>query len=139
MNPRILEATAIEGHKLKLIFDNGEQGSTTVLDYWILVCFRNCRIKITSRRQKPWMEPLFGLMDKIYVLIHYIWILQKILMWRDPIVEEVQRIREEYAARYNYDIKAICRAAREQQKTSGHKIVSLSPRAAIASQKTDAP
>ena len=26
MNPRILEATAIEGHKLKLFFDNGEQG-----------------------------------------------------------------------------------------------------------------
>ena len=26
MNPRILEATAIEGHKLKLLFDNGEQG-----------------------------------------------------------------------------------------------------------------
>ena len=27
MNPRVLEATAIEGHKLKLLFDNGEQGS----------------------------------------------------------------------------------------------------------------
>ena len=60
-------------------------------------------------------------------------------MWRNPIVEEVRRIREEYAAQYNYDIKAICRATREQQKMSGHKIVSLSPRATIASQKTDAP
>ena len=26
MNPRVLEATAIEGHKLKLLFDNGELG-----------------------------------------------------------------------------------------------------------------
>ena len=26
MNPRVLGATAIEGHKLKLLFDNGEQG-----------------------------------------------------------------------------------------------------------------
>ena len=26
MNPRVLEAMAIEGHKLKLLFDNGEQG-----------------------------------------------------------------------------------------------------------------
>ena len=42
-------------------------------------------------------------------------------MWRDPIIAEVRRIREEYAAQYNYDIKAICRAARERQKTSGHK------------------
>ena len=37
-------------------------------------------------------------------------------MWRDPIVEEVRRVREEYAARYHYDIKAICRAARESEK-----------------------
>ncbi len=60
-------------------------------------------------------------------------------MWRDPIVEEVRRVREEYAAQYNYDIKAICRAAREQQKMSGHKIVSLSSQSVKASQKTDAP
>ena len=26
MNPRVLEATAIEGHKLKLFFDNEERG-----------------------------------------------------------------------------------------------------------------
>ena len=26
MNPRVLETTAIEGHKLKLFFDNEEQG-----------------------------------------------------------------------------------------------------------------
>ena len=26
MNPRVLGATSIEGHKLKLLFDNGEQG-----------------------------------------------------------------------------------------------------------------
>ena len=26
MNPRVLEATTIKGHKLKLLFDNGEQG-----------------------------------------------------------------------------------------------------------------
>ncbi len=47
----------------------------TVLDYWISVYFKSYRIKVTLRRQKQWMEPLFGLMDKIYVLIHCIWIL----------------------------------------------------------------
>ena len=46
-------------------------------------------------------------------------------MWRDPIVAEIRRNRENYAARFNHDIKAICRAAREQQKTSGREIVSF--------------
>ena len=58
-------------------------------------------------------------------------------MWRDPIVAEVRRNREAYAARFNHDIKAICRAAREQQKKSGHKIVSLSPRPVTTAKKTD--
>ena len=37
-------------------------------------------------------------------------------MWRDTIVEEVRRNRQVYAERFRYDIKAICRAAREQKK-----------------------
>ncbi len=49
-------------------------------------------------------------------------------MWRDPIVEEVRRNREQYAAAFNHDIRAICRAAREKQKESGRKIVSRPPR-----------
>jgi hypothetical protein len=52
-------------------------------------------------------------------------------MWRDPIVEEVRRTREQYAARYNHDIAAICRAARERQKESGRKVVSRPPRPAV--------
>jgi hypothetical protein len=46
-------------------------------------------------------------------------------MWRDPIVEEVRRLREEYAARFNHDLKAICRDLREREKASGRKVVSL--------------
>ncbi len=34
-------------------------------------------------------------------------------MWRDPIVEEIRRNRQVYAARFQHDLKAICR---EQQK-----------------------
>ena len=45
-------------------------------------------------------------------------------MWRDPIVEEVRRRREQYAAAFNYDIQAICRAARERQKASGKNVLS---------------
>jgi hypothetical protein len=48
--------------------------------------------------------------------------------WRDPVVTEIRRIREEYAARYAYDIEAICRAAREKQAKSGRKVVTLRPK-----------
>ena len=49
-------------------------------------------------------------------------------MWRDPIVEEVRRYRQEYAAELNHDLKAICRDLRERQKKSGRKSVSLPPK-----------
>jgi hypothetical protein len=29
-------------------------------------------------------------------------------MWEDEIVEEIHRIREEYARSFNYDLDAIC-------------------------------
>jgi hypothetical protein len=51
-------------------------------------------------------------------------------MWRDPIVEEVRRLREEYAAQFNHDLKAVCGDLRERQKESGRKIVSLAPKRA---------
>lgn len=49
-------------------------------------------------------------------------------MWQDPIVAEVRRIREEYAACYNHDLHAICEAMREREKASGGEVVSLPPR-----------
>jgi hypothetical protein len=49
-------------------------------------------------------------------------------MWQDPIVEEMRRYREQYAAQFNYDLKAICRDLRERQKASGREVVSLSPK-----------
>lgn len=41
------------------------------------------------------------------------------IMWRDPIVERVRELREQYAARFNHDLKAICRDLRERQKAGG--------------------
>jgi len=58
-------------------------------------------------------------------------------MWRDSIVEEIRRNRQVYAARFQHDIKAICRAAREQQQKSSHKIVSLPPRSVTTAMKSD--
>ncbi len=36
-------------------------------------------------------------------------------MTKDPIVEEVRRIRRQYAARFNYDLAAIFRDLQERQ------------------------
>jgi hypothetical protein len=45
-------------------------------------------------------------------------------MWRDEILEEIYRIREEHARAFNYDLKAICDDLRQRQKASGRTIVS---------------
>jgi len=46
-------------------------------------------------------------------------------MWKDPIVEDVRRVRQENAARLNYDIKAIVEDARKRQRLSKHAVVSF--------------
>ena len=42
---------------------------------------------------------------------------------KDPIVEEIHRFREEYARRFNYDVRAMCEDLQRRQWESGHKIV----------------
>ena len=49
-------------------------------------------------------------------------------MWKDEIVEEVRRIRDAQAAKFNYDIDAIVADARKRQAESGRKTVSFPPR-----------
>jgi hypothetical protein len=49
-------------------------------------------------------------------------------MGRDYIVDEVRRIREEQAAKYNFDIKGIFAAAKKRQRESGRKVVSFVPK-----------
>lgn len=52
-------------------------------------------------------------------------------MLTDPIVEEVRRVREEYAARFDHDLDAIARDLREQAKQlekQGWQVVSLPPK-----------
>lgn len=39
----------------------------------------------------------------------------------DPVVEEVRRLREEYAAQFDYDIRRIADDLRRQEETSGRK------------------
>ena len=49
-------------------------------------------------------------------------------MWRDPIVEEIHRTRDEQAKKFGYDLHAIGEDIREKQSSSGHKVVSRAPR-----------
>ena len=46
-------------------------------------------------------------------------------MYKDPIVEEVRKYREENARRFGYSIRAIAEDARKRERTRGHKLVSF--------------
>lgn len=46
-------------------------------------------------------------------------------MWTDEIVEETRKAREEYAAKFNYDLEAIYRDLMKQQEQSPEEFVSL--------------
>lgn len=46
----------------------------------------------------------------------------------DPIIEELHRIRQEYAASFNHDLKAICEDLRSKQERDGREVVSFPPK-----------
>ena len=45
-------------------------------------------------------------------------------MWEDPIVAEVHRIREQLAAKFNFDVKAMFADMRKRQEALGSRLVS---------------
>lgn len=49
-------------------------------------------------------------------------------MWKDPIVEEVRRVREEYAARFGFDLDAIYRDLKAREARGEFTTVHRSPR-----------
>ena len=46
----------------------------------------------------------------------------------DPIVDEVRKVREAHAARFKYDLAAICADLKKKEKDSGHPVVSRQPK-----------
>ncbi len=53
-------------------------------------------------------------------------------MWKDSIVEDVRKVREEHAAKFNYNLDAIYQDLKKQEKRGGRKVVSLpAKRAAV--------
>ena len=51
-------------------------------------------------------------------------------MWEDPIVAEVRKIREDYAAQFNFDLQALYRALKEQEQQDPRPKVSFPPKPA---------
>lgn len=49
-------------------------------------------------------------------------------MWRDPIVEEIHRIREQQAKALGDDLHAICQDIRKKETASGRKLITRLPR-----------
>ncbi|MDQ6630793.1 MAG: hypothetical protein M3Y82_03435 [Verrucomicrobiota bacterium] len=47
---------------------------------------------------------------------------------KDEIISEVRKVREQFAADFHYDIKAMCAELKRREKTSGKKFVDLSAR-----------
>ena len=49
-------------------------------------------------------------------------------MWNDPIVDEVRKVRDAHAKKFNYDLQAIAADLKRQQKVSKRKFVTLPPK-----------
>lgn len=46
-------------------------------------------------------------------------------MYEDDVIAEVRRVKDEIAAQYAYDVRALARAMRERQGKDGRKVVSF--------------
>jgi hypothetical protein len=49
-------------------------------------------------------------------------------MWKDSIVEEIHKYRNEYAKKFNYDLRMICQDIRQKQGQGGRRVVTLKAR-----------
>ncbi len=58
------------------------------------------------------------------------------MTWSDPIVDEVRRARDAYAARFNYDLRAIYRDLKEKEKNTGLKVASYTETVADGQSKS---
>lgn len=49
-------------------------------------------------------------------------------MWTDTIVEETRKARDEYAARFNYDLAAMYEDLKKQEQFNSSRLISLPPK-----------
>lgn len=57
-------------------------------------------------------------------------------LWTDPVVEEVRRVREAYAAEFNYDLRAICRDLKVREARGEFTTVRRAPRRPVLLPRT---
>ena len=50
-------------------------------------------------------------------------------MRNDPIVAKIRKVRDEYAAKFNYDLNAMFQDIKRQERESGRTFVSKPPKA----------
>jgi hypothetical protein len=58
-------------------------------------------------------------------------------MLKDPIIEEIHKIREEHARKFNYNLSEIFNDLKEQERKSGRKFVSLPIKRSARKEKKD--
>jgi len=49
-------------------------------------------------------------------------------MWHDPIVEEIHKVREALAAKFQYDVQALGKYFQAQQQAEHREVVTRAPR-----------
>ena len=49
-------------------------------------------------------------------------------MWQDPIVAEVRRVRKAHAAQFGFDLEAIYKDLKAQEKRGQRRMISFPPR-----------
>jgi hypothetical protein len=49
-------------------------------------------------------------------------------MRKDPIIEQVRKVRQRHAAKFKYDLDAISRDLKGGERKGGRKVVSLLPK-----------
>lgn len=59
-------------------------------------------------------------------------------MCEDPIIEEVRRVRQEYAKQFNYDLHAIAADLRKHEQEHPERLVSFPPKLLRKARKTRA-
>jgi len=53
-------------------------------------------------------------------------------MWKDSVVEETRKARDEYAAKFEHDLAAIFRDLKESEEQNRERVVRLKPRRPVS-------
>lgn len=62
--------------------------------------------------------------ETVYIETSIIRVNGRLEMWKDEVLEEIHKIREEHAKAFNYDLQAICDDLKKKQATSDRQVIS---------------